>query len=378
MRGAGRAGMGGELYWGIPPWRIEFQAGTRLVPSEADFAVIGGGFTGLAAAAWLRHIAPEKSAVLLEKGRIGSGASGRTGGLALAETAAGDLPGLGDVLGGFSQTLRELGVECELGLPGVWELARRKALPHSPVCWNDAGELRAVAEVAGGTVEPGKMVSGLARAAAERGAIVCEAVEAEGIEFGARVRIRTSRGELSAGKVLLACNAQSLELSALAGTHEPKFTLATATGPFSREELRELGLDSGKPFYTVELPYLWGRLMSNGGIIFGAGLIHLKDWRELQGVDVGRGEARAMFERLEERVRKFHPVLRKAEFTHRWGGPILVGAGWDMRPVFRRHPQSEKVLVLGAYAGHGVALSVYLGRWAAEVMAGRRDLPQWG
>jgi len=33
--------------------------------------------------------------------------------------------------------------------------------------------------------------------------------------------------------------------------------------------------------------------------------------------------------------------------------------------------------VLGAYSGHGVALSVYLGAWAAEALLGRRDLPAW-
>jgi glycine/D-amino acid oxidase-like deaminating enzyme len=45
--------------------------------------------------------------------------------------------------------------------------------------------------------------------------------------------------------------------------------------------------------------------------------------------------------------------------------------------VFRRHSSSARALVLGAYSGHGVALSVYLGRWAAEVLLGRRELPAW-
>ena len=34
-------------------------------------------------------------------------------------------------------------------------------------------------------------------------------------------------------------------------------------------------------------------------------------------------------------------------------------------------------VVLGAYSGHGVAQSVYLGRWAAEVLCGKRSLPDW-
>ena len=48
-----------------------------------------------------------------------------------------------------------------------------------------------------------------------------------------------------------------------------------------------------------------------------------------------------------------------------------------MRPIFRRHPRSDCVTVLAGYNGHGVALSVYLGKWAAEAMLGRRELPRW-
>ena len=34
-------------------------------------------------------------------------------------------------------------------------------------------------------------------------------------------------------------------------------------------------------------------------------------------------------------------------------------------------------LVIGAFSGHGVALSVYLGNWAARVLLGRKKLPKW-
>jgi glycine/D-amino acid oxidase-like deaminating enzyme len=79
--------------------------------------------------------------------------------------------------------------------------------------------------------------------------------------------------------------------------------------------------------------------------------------------------------RLEARVHGLHPLLRDIRITHRWGGPILIGEQW--RPIFGTHPQSSQALVFGAYAGHGVALSVYLGRWAAEALLGRRALPEW-
>jgi glycine/D-amino acid oxidase-like deaminating enzyme len=80
-------------------------------------------------------------------------------------------------------------------------------------------------------------------------------------------------------------------------------------------------------------------------------------------------------DKLENRVRRLHPALLDVQITHRWGGPILITEDW--RPVFELHPKSANAVVLGGYSGHGVALSVYLGSWAAEFFLGRRDLPNW-
>ena len=82
-----------------------------------------------------------------------------------------------------------------------------------------------------------------------------------------------------------------------------------------------------------------------------------------------------MFQNLERRVHAFHPVLSDVEITHKWGGPILIANKWQ--PVFAYHPKSDHTVVLGAYSGHGVMLSVYLGAWAAEGMLGRREIPGW-
>jgi glycine/D-amino acid oxidase-like deaminating enzyme len=361
--------------WGEPPWRIDFVPQPRVLAEEVDFAVIGGGFTGLAAAAWLRRLAPEKTVAVLEAGQVGAGASGRTGGIALAETAAGDLPGLGDVLGGFASVLRELAVECDLNLSGAWEIGRSDGLAQSPIAWEDSGTLRVVREVPGGTVDAGKLVSGLACAAEKQGAVIREWTPVRGMAFEEPLKLELPKGFLHARKVLVATNAMSLELSALAGRAEPKFTLAVATEPVAAGDLEAIGLGERKPFYTVDLPYLWGRVLASNSIVWGAGLVHLKDWREFLLLDIASGQPAELLTTVEKRVRALHPALRSAQFTHRWGGPILVANSW--RPVFARHPRSPNALVLGAYAGHGVALSVYLGRWAAEAFLGRRELPEW-
>jgi glycine/D-amino acid oxidase-like deaminating enzyme len=372
--------------WGDSPWAIDYvPAVPSVIAAHSDFAIVGGGFTGLAAAAWLRRLAPEKSVVVLEAGTIGAGASGRTGGMALSEAAPGDLPGLGDVLGGFTGILDKLGIECELALPGAWEIGRSGDAVNTSIRWEDSGTLRVVKEVPGGTLDPGKLVSGLARAAERWGAAIVEGHLAEGIEwaelpslsiFRARERDRV---KVSAGKILLATNALSLGLAGHVEGMHPRLTLAALTEPMSEDQLAAIGLGERKPFYTVDYPYLWGRVRKDNSVVWGAGLVNAPDAKDIEGVRIDAEESSKMLATLERRVRALHPALASVRFTHRWGGPILFRDSWT--PVFDWHGdgvKSKNGIVLGAYAGHGVALSSYLGAWAAEVLLGRRELPAWG
>jgi glycine/D-amino acid oxidase-like deaminating enzyme len=233
-----------------------------------------------------------------------------------------------------------------------------------------------VAEVPGGTVDPGKLVSGLARAAQRHGAIIAEHCPVREITFNDSVDLAVPGRMLRARQVLFATNAQSLELSELVECAQPKFTLAVATRPLGKGELEALGLHDRKAFYTVDLPYLWGCVLPDHKVVWGSGLVHIVDWRELDSIDVSAGRPAELLASLERRVRGLHPVLRDVEFCHRWGGPILIAESWQ--PVFDRHPRCPQALILGGYSGHGVALSVYLARWAAEALLGQRELPDWG
>lgn len=386
--------------WGTPPWTIDFRPASHTLPGQVDFAIVGGGFTGLSAAAWLPKLAPKKSVLVLEASSLGEGASGRTGGLALAETAAGPLPDLGDVLAGYKKILRTLHIDARLELPGVWELGRSNPAKGSPISWNDSGSLQVVRSVPGGAVDPGKVVGGLARAAERAGAQIAENAEVRAIEYSnpprlrvhQKIRARIQQKEICAGQILFATNAFSLELSGLQGATQSKLTLALATAPLTAAQLKAIGLFSRHPFYTVDLPYLWGRLLESNGIVFGAGLVPMpasiaslftrssKDSQQfaapdLYRFDVRKGEAAESFRWLESRMHALHPALKPVRITHRWAGPILFTEG--MRPIFRRHPRSENIMVLAGYNGHGVALSVYLGQWAAEALLGTRSLPSW-
>jgi glycine/D-amino acid oxidase-like deaminating enzyme len=168
----------------------------------------------------------------------------------------------------------------------------------------------------------------------------------------------------------------------------PRLTLAVLTRPVSERVLAAIGLAQRKPFYTVDFPYLWGRVRADRSIVWGAGLVQSPDADDLELVDITAEESAAAFDRLEDRVSHLHPALENIKFSRRWGGPILFRDSW--KPVFDWHPASvvtrkddvtdeiwRNAVVLGAYAGHGVALSSYLGTWAAEVLLQQRQLPKW-
>jgi glycine/D-amino acid oxidase-like deaminating enzyme len=385
--------------WGTPPWTVDFRPASNALPDHVDFAIVGAGFSGLSAAAWLRKLAPDRSVLVLDSASLGDGASGRTGGMALAETAAGKLPGLGDVLAGYRKILHALGIDSRLTLPGVSELARSKVVKNSPISWSDSGNLKVVRRVPGGSVDPGKVVAGLARAAVNAGAQVALQATVRALSFSTPLRLQIRRKlngrirqkELRAGQVLLATNSYSLDLSGLRAAAAPKLTFALATAPLSTAQLKAIGLSSRRPFYTVDFPYLWGRLLDSNGVIFGAGLVppyidapsrfpfgdrSIKNrFHDLGRYDVHKGESAVCLRLLENRVRHLHPALSTVRITHRWCGPILFTK--QMRPVFRHHPRSKQVMILAGFNGHGVALSVYLGQWAAQALLARRPLPRW-
>ena len=403
--------------WGKSPWTVALRPRRQPFPSRADFVVVGGGFAGLSASVHLRRFAPAKSVLLLEAGRLGDGASGRTGGMALDETAAGKLPGTARVLADYGKILRSLHVEADLSLTGAWEIGRGRASPslegkahrltfkkNSPICWTDSGHLRVVRKVPGGTVDPGKVIAGLARSAEKSGVHILEHAEVRAIDFaidfGSPVRLRvqvkagrkTRRHVLLAKRVLLATNAGALDIAAAPSSAEPKLTFAIATAALTPAQVAALGMSSGRPFYTVDLPYLWGRRFAGNRLIFGSGLFPSFEksirrhpaaasrqknlWSGLEDFDVRTGDPAVRLRALEQRVRGLHPVLKRVRVTHKWCGPILITPDWH--PIFRRHPKSPDLIVLGGFSGHGVALSVFLGRWAAQAMVKKRPLPSWG
>jgi gamma-glutamylputrescine oxidase len=368
-RGGGDGGAAADAPdWGEPPWETGYRPPRAEPPERVDALVVGAGFAGLSAALELARSGVEVA--VLEAGRLGGGASGRTGGIALEDTAAGPLPGLEGCLPGLAALLEREAIDCGLALSGCLEVAHAGDA-SAALAWRDGGgALFAHDRVPGGTLEPGRLLAGLARAAVRAGARVCEdaPVEELGPAGGERVRVRLRGGAVEARHVVVALNAYLARLLAPREPVRAALTLAVATEPVEASAIEALGFARDAAFYTVDLPYLWGRRVRAEGagssaLVFGAGLAHAPSGDPCE-VGLGSPDVAARLESLEERVRGLHPLLRHLRFTHRWGGPVAFTT--TRRPLLGRHPGLPRAVVTGAYAGHGVALACRCGTLAAR------------
>ncbi len=314
--------------------------------------------------------------MVYEAGLIADGASGRTGGLVLEGTATGPLDEVSTCVAGLERIVAEERIDCDLFLPGCWEIEHHSAAPDKMLPWTDAGSpVCIVKNVAGGVVQPAALTMGLARAALRVGASIREHAAVTKISFAPELAIEVGGERITPGHVVIATNAW---INATLPDTPPLsscLTFACATEPLDASTLEAIGLAKGIPFYTTDMPYLWGRTIPDGRVIFGAGLMFGTP-ADLENADVLEGESRAVLERMRRRVRALHPKLAEVQFSAAWGGPIAFGK--DAIPLLGVHPRHPRVMVSGGYAGHGVALSVRAGELLARTIAEDRPLPKWG
>jgi gamma-glutamylputrescine oxidase len=358
--------------WGGQPWRPQRFAVQPLRGGSADAIVVGGGLTGAAAALFIARAGMRT--ILLEARRFGDAASGRTGGIVLEGTAWGARDGANRCVPDLQKVIADEAIDCDLEINGCWEIDHRKdggkRLP-----WRDGeSPIRIVRTVAGGIVDPLAMLAGLANRAAAAGAILHEDARVTRVVAGESPAVEVAGVRLAARYVVIAANAWTPALVPGIRATRAALTYALATAPLEESTLAAIDLNLGLPFYTVDLPYLWGRLTADRQLIMGAGLV----WGtadELESLDIDEGESRAVLDRLEARVRLLNPALASVRITHRWAGPIAIPDG--QAPQIGRLSDASNIFVASGYAGHGVALSVTAGRLIARAIIEGTSVPRW-
>jgi glycine/D-amino acid oxidase-like deaminating enzyme len=306
---------------------------------------------------------------------VGNGASGRTGGIVLEGTATGIRPHAENCVPSLAALVDELGIDCDLNLPGCWEIEHQAGNSGSMLPWTDEGSPIGIARtVKGGDVEPRALLFGLAHAAQNSGAVIREYTAVRSIHLSVPA-VELDQGVIAASRIVMAVNAwASALLPGLSRIHSA-LTYACATEPLPDHVLFQLGLAERIPFYTMDRPYLWGRVARDGEIVFGTGLKYGTP-RELEEASIGSDDSRSILQRLAARVRRLNPALANVRIASSWAGPIAFID--SALPIVGAYPANPAILVAAAYAGHGVAFSVHAGALLADAILHNAPLPDWG
>ena len=361
----------GESVWSCPvpvtPCRVENGF-------DIDVAVVGAGFTGLATAHYILQLCPTWRVAVFEAKHVGAGASGRTGGLVLEDTSVGPLPDVGDCIATLRELVSTYNIQCDLRVDTCWEIGRRGGQHSSPIQWQDSGILRVVNTPPGGAFDPMRFLAGMTTLVQQAGGQIFEQAPVTGLDVTAPGNVQLTVGDATvhAAHAVFGTNPFCLPMLGLQDWAGGVHTIALATEPLADSVFEAIGWGTRTPFYTLDLPYLWGRVTAEGRAVIGAGLT---GHNNVEKARVDAPDAASMFDNLERRIRGLNPALHAVRFTHRWMGPLCFTS--DNKPVIAGVDPEGRVLVATGYRGHGVALSVRVGKLLAEVLAGKGNLPAW-
>jgi len=366
----------------------------RPLSGRVDVAVIGGGFTGLAAARAL--VRRGASVAALEARTFGWGASSRNGGMVLTglkveaatlirkyglvtarELFAASLASIDCV----EQIIREERIDCDFARCGhlllAYKPAHYKAFAHEAELLArefghstrvvSPGELRSeigsdayhgglVDETSAG-INPARYAAGLACAAERAGAQMydrtpVERIEREGKEF----RVWTPRGPLRAGAVFVATGGYTGPATpALRRRIIPIGSYIIATEPLHEALAHEVSPRDRMMFDTKNFLYYF-RLTPDRRMLFGgrAGFFPETPATVRESAAILR---RGMLD--------VYPQLRDTKVEYAWGGTLDFA--FDMMP---HAGELDGMYYALGYAGHGVAMATYLGTKIAEQIAG--------
>lgn len=371
---------------------------------EADVAIVGGGFSGLWTAYYLRRIDPELRVVVLEKDFCGFGASGRNGGWAVGELAGSfeqyakrssatealrQARLVFDAVDEIGHVIATEGIDADYAKGGTIYVARnapqeqrmRDEIAHARTQGFTEEELRLVGAdearrlvnatnvrvgmflAASAAIDPAKLVRGLADVVERSGATIYEQTTVSAIDDGA---VRTDRGIVTAPVVVRATEAYTRDLQGERRTMLPVYSRMIATEPLADDVLAEIGLAARPTFGDTRHMVIYGQRTADDRIAFGAaGLPYQYASRISRAGELHETSHRHVHEALVDLL----PVLADATITHRWGGVLGIPRNWT--PGLDFDPATGRGW-LGGYVGEGVAPSNLAGRTMAELITRRR------
>src|SRR5215207_4701968 len=357
--------------------------GSGPIPSKAEIVIVGGGVVGLSIA---YHLAKRglHDVVVIERGYLAEGASGRNGGgvrqqwsteinirlmqesVELCRRFAVDLGvNVWFRQGGYlflARSAKEVArLERNIGVQNRCGVATRMLDPKQAKDIVPELDLRGIVGAAynstDGILFPWPFLWGYARQAASHGVRIFTQTPVGGLEpmSGGGYAVQTARGAVRARRVINATGAWSPQLGKLIGVDIPTWPIrheicsSEPLKPFLRPMVSELS--SG----------LYCSQSMRGEIVGGVTL-------------PGHGSTYAMGSTLEflatysRRLVRLMPILGDIKILRQWAGPYDQSP--DGNPILGATPEHPDFFLACGFVGHGFMMAPIVGKLYAEWLTG--------
>ncbi|MFL5767805.1 MAG: NAD(P)/FAD-dependent oxidoreductase [Actinomycetota bacterium] len=353
---------------------------------KADVVVVGGGYTGMWSAYFLKERDPSTEVVLLEQDICGGGPSGRNGGF---------LYGFWDELGLLAEmhgearakeTCRtaiesvdeipawaerhavdiwyrrggDLGVASSPAQEGRWrgsvETAQRLGAGDEYVELSSAEvQARCRSPIFGGGiytpntagVQPARLARGLRRVLLERGVRIFENTPVRRFQAGPPATAETPNGVVTAGRAILGVNAWGIAWKRFRRALVVRGSSIVLTAP-APERLEEIGWTGGEGIYDFRAALHYLRTTPDGRIAFGGAA---RNPRSEASIGPLFAYDPIALRQLVNDLHRMFPPFRDVPIEAGWGGPIDIAA--EHLPFFGTMCPGNVHYGLG-YTGNGV------------------------
>ncbi|AWT43987.1 FAD-dependent oxidoreductase [Streptomyces actuosus] len=387
---------GGISFWyaddGLP-------AAREPLPGDAtaDVVIVGGGYTGLWTAYYLKKAAPFLRITVLEQKFCGYGASGRNGGWLYNGIAGRDRyaklygrdaavrlqKAMNDTVAEVVRVAAEEGIDADIVRGGVLEvartpaqLARLRAFHEQELSYGEKDrELYGARETAerirvadavgsawtphGARVHPVKLVKGLAAAVEALGVTVHESTPVTEIRPGHAV---TPYGTVRAPYVLRCTEGFTASLKGQRRTWLPMNSSMVATEPLSEEQWAAIGWAGRETLGDMAHAYMYAQRTADGRIALGGRGV---PYRFGSRTDNDGRTQRETVEALRGILVDFFPALAGVRIAHAWSGVLGVPRDWCASVTLDR---ATGLGWAGGYVGSGVATANLAGRTLCDLV----------
>jgi glycine/D-amino acid oxidase-like deaminating enzyme len=367
--------------------------------TEADVAIVGGGFTGLWTALHVLRDEPSARVLVIERHVCGFGASGRNGGWAIAnfagsrevtarrhgrEAAIAMQRAMFGAVDGVGRTAEEEGIDCHFVKGGTVTLARSPAHERrlrarvederswgfeDDFVWLDPAATAARVEADGvlgavytphcARLHPARLVVGLAAAVERRGGVIVEQTAVEAIEAGL---VRSAQGDVRSPVIVRANEGFTRDLAGLRRRLVPMHSMMIATEPLPPDVWDRIGLRERETLTDGRYLVVYAQRTADGRVAIGGSVPPYYFGSHYR---TSFPDDHPVFVEVANILRDILPPTAGATVTHSWGGPLGIPRDWYPSVGIDR---ATGVAWGGGYVGDGVAASYLAGRTLAALI----------